>query len=43
MDFVMDKDKPGMGSERGLNLSAVRLMAVRSTNCSLKVVTQVKA
>jgi hypothetical protein len=36
---VLDKEKPGTGSIRGLNLAAVRPTAVRLTNCTFRAVT----
>jgi hypothetical protein len=38
MYVVMDKEKPGTGSIRGLNLAEVRPTAVQLTNCSFRVV-----
>jgi hypothetical protein len=35
----MEKEKPGMGSIRRLNLAAIRPTAVQKTNRSFKVVT----
>jgi hypothetical protein len=39
MYVVWDKEKPGAGSIRGLNLAAVRPTAVQLTHCSFRVVT----
>jgi hypothetical protein len=36
---VLDKEKLDIGSIRGINLAAVRPMAVHLTHCSLRVVT----
>jgi hypothetical protein len=43
MYVVLDKEKPDIGSIRGLNLAAVRPTTVHLTNCSFRVVTEVKA
>jgi hypothetical protein len=42
---VLDKEKPGIGSIRCLNLAALRPTTVQMINCSfgVLVVTQVKA
>jgi hypothetical protein len=41
--LVLDKEKPGIGSIRGLNLAVVRPMTIQLTDCNFGVVTQVKA
>jgi hypothetical protein len=38
MNVVLDKEKPGIGSIRGLNSAAVRPTTVQLTNCSFTVV-----
>jgi hypothetical protein len=38
MYIVLDKEKPGIESIRGLNLVAVRPMNVQLTNCSFRVI-----
>jgi hypothetical protein len=39
MYVILDKEKPGIGNIRGLNLAAVRPTTVQLTNCSFRVVT----
>jgi hypothetical protein len=39
---VLDKEMPGIGSVRGLNLAAVRSKTVQLTSCIFGVVTKVK-
>jgi hypothetical protein len=39
MYVILGKEKPGIGSIRGLNLAAVRLVIIQMINCSLGVVT----
>jgi hypothetical protein len=36
---ILDKEMPGIGSIRGLNLVVVRPVNVQLTNCSFGVVT----
>jgi hypothetical protein len=38
MYVVLDKEKPGIGSIRGLNLEVVRPVTIQVTNCSFRVV-----
>jgi hypothetical protein len=38
MYVVLDREEPGIGSIRGLNLAAVRPTTVQLTNCSFRVV-----
>jgi hypothetical protein len=39
---VLNKEKPGIGSIRNLNLAAVRPKTVQLTSCIFRVVTKVK-
>jgi hypothetical protein len=43
MYLALDKEKPCTGSIRGLNLAAVRPVIVPLTDCSFRVVAEVKA
>jgi hypothetical protein len=38
MYVVLENEKPGIGSIRGLNLVAVRPTTIQLTNCSFRVV-----
>jgi hypothetical protein len=38
MYVVLDKEKPGIGSIRGLNLAAASPAVVKVTDCSFRVV-----
>jgi hypothetical protein len=39
MYVVLDKEEPGIGDVKDLNLEAVSPVAVQLTNCSCRVVT----
>jgi hypothetical protein len=43
MYVVLDKEKPGIGSIRILNLTEVRSTTVQVAKCSFKIITYVKA
>jgi hypothetical protein len=43
MYMVLDKEKPGIGIIRGLNLAPVRPTTVQLTDCNFRVVAWVKA
>jgi hypothetical protein len=38
----LDTEKPGIGSIRGLNLEVVRPTAIQLTNCSFRVVNNLR-